>query len=289
MVAACGDADEAVPVRVRERGARLGVDGALEFVEAFVEAAFGTLADGDGAIAFGHGAEFIGADVVGGVAGDGPSVVADEAGDDAVEVAAVCDLAVLERERAGVGDAVAAGDEFGAQVVLLGVVGEGGVVAADGEEGVAADGGAAANDDFGETAGLAGAIGQEDFAAECGEVGGRGVEGGGEVARGWRGVVVEHDEPVAGGVVRGGVACGGGGVVVEPDDVDADATGKRARGADGLVGGVVGDDEFGFVAEGARIERAEDGEGVREFGVAVVRRDDEGEPHQETRRTRGVL
>src|SRR5690606_490755 len=89
----------------------------------------------------------------------------------------------------------------------------------------------------------------------------------------------------SGSVLRSGISRGGTGVVGQASQVNRNVVLECARCADGCIGSVVDDDDFGGVAELRWVICADFRECAREFIVAVACRDDEGELHQTTSRT----
>src|SRR5262249_29701745 len=129
--AGVGQAGEAVEELAGHGRALLGADGLAEFGEAFAEAADTAFFVGDLGVAGALLADLGAAHLSGGVALHDPAVVADEARHDRVHVAVGGDLVVLDSEPGVEGDAVAGEDHAGREVVFLGVVVKGGVVAVE--------------------------------------------------------------------------------------------------------------------------------------------------------------
>ncbi len=139
-----------------------------------------------------------------------------------------------------------------AEVVLLGVVVEARVIAADLEERVAADRGAAADDDLRQPARFACAVGQEDLRADRGDIVGRLGEHLQVTGVQRVGVVIEHDQPFALRRGRAVVSRSGAVVGVETHAPQRQAVVELRRQLNGRPRGVVDDEDLGTIVCVAR-------------------------------------
>ena len=210
-----------------------------------------------------------------------PAVVPDEAPEDQVHVAPARDLAMEHAPTPGVDDPAPGEQHPRGEVVLLDVVPEACVVAAQLEKEVAPDRHAAADEDLRQPAPFAGAVGEEDLGADRADVARGGVELSEEPAVQGVRVVVEHDDPLAPGGMGARVAPRGALVRHTPDDADLDAVGQAFRDIRRDVRRVVDDDNLTPArgSQGRPIEAPDLVERSAQLVGAIARRDNKAHPH----------